>query len=91
MGKYLEEYPKILENFPFDLGSMEEYGLGVEVVVGICLGFLLDNIFSRYATSVVFFGSRLALMFFLPDAKIENVQSPGEIVYPFGLLFTKKK
>jgi hypothetical protein len=31
MGKYLEEYPKILENFPFDLGFVKEEGLATKV------------------------------------------------------------
>jgi hypothetical protein len=86
VGKSFEEYSKVIEYFPFDLGSMEEEGLAaegiVEGVVGLFLGFLLDNNFSGSSTGVVFFGSRLSLVFFLPDARIENVESPGEIFYP---------
>jgi hypothetical protein len=84
--KYFEGYFITVEDFPFDLGSVEEEGLAtegiVEGVIGLCLGFLLDKSFSGSATGVVFFGSGLALVFFFPDARIENVESPGEIFYP---------
>jgi hypothetical protein len=71
VGKYLEEYSKVIEDFPFDLGSKEEEGLVVEGLIGLCLGFLLENIFYGSATGVVFFGSRLSLLFFLPDARMK--------------------
>jgi hypothetical protein len=65
---------------------VEEEGVAeegiVEDVIGLCLGFLLDYSFSRSATGVVLFGYGLSLVFFLPDAKIENVESQGEILYP---------
>jgi hypothetical protein len=84
--KYFEEPFEIIGDFLCSLGSVEEDGLAaegiVEGVIGIFLGFLLDNIFSGSATGVVFFGSGLALVFFFPDARIENVESPGEIFYP---------
>jgi hypothetical protein len=54
---------------------MEEEGFAaegiVEGVIGLCLGFLLDNSFSGSATGVVFFGSGLALVFFFPDAGLK--------------------
>jgi len=62
---------------------MEDNGLAtkgiVEGVVGLFLGFLLDNSFSRSSIGAVFFGSGLALVFFLLNAKVENVESLGEI------------
>jgi hypothetical protein len=67
-GKYFEGYFIIVEDFPFDFGYVEEYFLAKEGVIGLCLGFLLDNSVSGSATRVVFFGSGLALVvFFLSE------------------------
>jgi hypothetical protein len=80
---YFEDSFEIIGDFIFSLGFVEEDGLAakgiVEGVICIFLGFLLENIFFGSAIGVIFFGSRLALVFFFPDAKIENVESSGEI------------
>jgi hypothetical protein len=47
--------------------------------MGLCLGFFLDNNLSGFATRCSIFGVGLSLVFFFPDARIENVESPGEI------------
>jgi len=82
--KYFEDCCEIY--FLFLLGSVEEEGLATkgiaEDVIGIYLGFLLENIFFGSVTGVVFFGYRLYLFFFLPNYMMKNVESPGEIFQP---------
>jgi len=78
--KHFEVFFITIEDFPFNLGSIEEEGLTtkglVEGVIGLCLGFFFEKCFSRSATGVVFFGFGLSLAFFflMPGLKMWSRQ-----------------